>query len=63
MILEIIFSSFFFIDYVWGLYKAKIKKAFLLNWLNFIDLISILPVIVYFLPVKIKNQILNRRIK
>ena len=44
------FATFFSIDYCIGLYHAKNKKKFFFNTLNIVDLITILPVFVSYVP-------------
>lgn len=45
-VLEILIAFLFTVDYVTGLYGARDKKKFMLNPLNILDLITILPVFI-----------------
>jgi len=48
-VLEIVIAILFSVDYLFGLYVVKHKKKFMMNPLNIIDLVTILPVFIYLL--------------
>lgn len=48
-VLEIVIAFLFAVDYLFGFYVVKHKKKFMLNTLNIIDLVTILPVFIYLL--------------
>lgn len=51
-IAEWVIAALFGIDYVFGLRKARDKKKFLMHPMNCIDLLTIMPVLIYFLGVR-----------
>ena len=48
-VLEIVIAILFSVDYLLGFYAVKHKKKFMMNPLNIIDLVTILPVFIYLL--------------
>ena len=46
IVLELVIGILFSVDYLFGFYTVKDKKKFMLNPLNILDLITILPVFI-----------------
>ena len=52
--IEIGIAALFAVDYIWGFSISKDKREFMLNPMNIIDLITILPVVINLLSVRNK---------
>ena len=55
--IEIIVAALFSVDYLWGFSTAKDKRAFMLNGMSIVDLITILPVLINLLNVIIYPEL------